>query len=99
MKKKGFFWHVHHDELVEYCYDYQERVDFIKDNKPADEVEARLALFKPVKGNLPVEFDKAWEAYYKAWEACKQEIVALHDKECPNCIWDGEKLDFAKWKA
>jgi len=127
MKKSGLFWHIHHDVLVEYCFDYPTRVDFIKNNKPTNEIEARIFYLKPVKGRLPVEFteaceaydkvceaySKASEAYSKAYEACgkayeahgkayeahKQEIIALHEKECPNCIWDGEKLDFAKWKA
>ena len=76
------FWHCHHDVLCEYVHDYQERVDCIKKEKPEDEVETRLKLFKKVKGKLPKEFveiakkrdetrekyHKAWEKYHKAWE-------------------------------
>ncbi len=76
MIKQGFFWHCHHDVLVEYCYDYDERVQFIKKNKPKNEQKLRLRLFKPVKGKLPKAvittgkaYAKAWEAYAKAWEA------------------------------
>ena len=81
---KGFYWHCHHDILLEWCYDYDERVKFIKESKPENEVESRLRLFKKVKGKLPVEvieaaeeaygkaskaYDKAWKAYSKAREA------------------------------
>ena len=38
--------HVHHNILFEYCYDYKERIDAIKHNKPAGEQEIRLRLFK-----------------------------------------------------
>ena len=58
--KSGFYWHVHHDKLIEYCYDYDERVDYIKKEKPRNEIETRLRLFKPVKHleRLPKEFVK-----------------------------------------
>ena len=76
------FWHCHHDNLAEWCYDYQERVDYIKKAKPKNEIETRLKLFKPVKGKLPKEFveagkkcdeagkkyDEAGKKYDKAWK-------------------------------
>jgi len=43
---KGLAMHVHHDVLFEYCYDYDERVQAIKDTKPKNEQPARLKLFK-----------------------------------------------------
>ena len=102
-KKKGMFWHVHHDVLVEYCHGYQERVDFINEFKLPNEVHTRLKLFQPVKGKLPDDVVKAREAcneareaYDEAREAHQVEITALHEKECPDCIWDGEELDFSK---
>ena len=122
MKTKGMFWHVHDDELVEYCYNYKERADYIKNKKPKNEIGIRLRLFSPVKGKLPVKFvkaleaynrageayEKAWEAYdraleaynrageacEKAREACKDKINTLHEKECPNCSWDGNEIGF-----
>ena len=156
-RKSGFYWHVHHDVLFEYCYNYDERVNFIKANKPKKEIPVRLNLMQPVKGKLPEEvvktrkacgkaqeaFDKAWEAYGKAseaydkaWEAYgkardayvkaseayykareaygkarevydkawdayekalennRDYLNKLHSKECPDCCWDGRKLDF-----
>ena len=46
-----------------------------------------------------VAYDKAREAYNKAEAAYDKAIadnlpaiMALHDKECPNCPWDGETI-------
>ena len=68
--RKGFYWHVHHDKLIEWCYDYQERVDYIKSEKPTNEIETRLRLFKPVKNikGLPKEYVEAWKKYDEAWK-------------------------------
>ena len=68
--KKGFAIHCHHDVLVEYCYDYDERVNFIKTQKPEREQETRLRLFKilPEEAlkDVPLECQ---EAYQKCQEA------------------------------
>ena len=83
---KGFYWHVHHDLLLEYCYAYNERVAFIKNNKPAHEIDERLRVMQPVKGKLPdaiikagqayaearQAYDKARQAYAEAWQACAE---------------------------
>jgi len=68
-RKHGFYWHVHHEELMEYCYDYDERVDYICHRKPAHEVEPRLRLMHPVRGKLPEALIKARAAYDKGWAA------------------------------
>src|SRR3990167_3482925 len=63
-------WHVHHDRLLEPLTEpIGNRIAYIKANKSKHEVETRLRLLKPVKGRLPWEVGKAWEAYGKAWEA------------------------------
>ena len=69
----GLYWHVHHDVLMEYCYSYDERANYIKSDKPEHEIELRLRLFKPVKATLGDQkllevYNKAQEAYNKAWE-------------------------------
>ena len=66
---KGLYWHCHHDVLLEYCYDYDERVAFIKKEKPKNERKTRLKLFKKVRGKLPDEISKAEAACGKAWAA------------------------------
>lgn len=100
MKNTGIFWHVHHDVLLEYCYSYKERVDFIKRCKPKSERKTRLRLFKPVK-NVPKWVEKANKA--TLWQDVssgkyKKIIEALHRKECPDCPWDGKTI-FPKEKA
>ena len=67
MNKKGLYWHVHHNILVEWCYDYKERVEAIKGYKPQNEIETRLRLLKPVKGRLPKDLVEAWQKYVEAW--------------------------------
>lgn len=66
MIKTGFFWHVHHDLVVEWCHDYDERSNYIRNSKPNHEKELRLKLFKPVEGTLPGEVIKASQAYAQA---------------------------------
>jgi len=81
MIKKGFYWHVHHDKLIEWCYDYKERADYIKEDKPKNEIKTRLRLFKKVKGKLPKEFveagkkcDEAWKKYDEAVNKCVEAV-------------------------
>ncbi len=49
----GLFWHVHHQDLVEFCYDVQERREYIKYNKDDEEIPLRLKLLKPVRNLSP----------------------------------------------
>ncbi|MBU0778290.1 hypothetical protein KKF82_08545, partial [Patescibacteria group bacterium] len=68
--RSGLAFHVHHDRLMEYCYDYDERVGYIKTGKPAEEQELRLRLFKLIPlDRIPGKDSKIWEAYNKAGEA------------------------------
>jgi len=67
--QKGFFWHVHHRVLLEWCYDYDGRASFIRSDKLESEQETRLRLFKPVRGKLPQEVVEAQQAYVKAEQA------------------------------
>ena len=63
------YWHIHHDQLLEFSDNIEERIEYIKNNKPKDEVEIRLRLLKEVIGELPDELYKAREAYDKAQDA------------------------------
>lgn len=89
-KQKGFYWHVHHDTLCEWCYNYQERVDYIKKNKPKHEVKTRLRLFNPVKNVklIPKEFaeaeikrDEALDKFAEA-EIKYPEAVKKYEEAC-----------------
>jgi hypothetical protein len=98
MKYYKFYWHIHHDILVELLTEpLENRVKYIKENKPKNEVGLRLKLLKPVKGKLPNEVikttkacDKAWKAYNKAWKACVKTGKA--------CVKTTKACDKA-WKA
>ena len=65
-QQTGLFLHVHHDILLEWCHNYDERVAFIRNEKPKEEQETRLRLFKPFKGKLPQEVVKAVQELNKA---------------------------------
>ena len=94
----GFAFHVHHDTLIEWCTDYQERVDYIKRDKPANEQELRLRLFKIIpEDRLPVELVVAGKAYDEARKAC---IVAWKAYEVAEKAYNeaGKAYDVA-WKA
>jgi len=100
----GFCWHVHHEKLCDWCYDYKGRKRYIETKKP--ESERELRLFRPIRSALPKSLLKAWADwskvrddynkasadYYKAWADCWPEIEALHAAECPNCPWDGTTI-------
>jgi len=97
--KTKFYWHIHHDVLLEPLTEpLKNRIKFIKENKPKDEIELRLKLLKPVRGKLPDEiikagraYDKAGKIYDKTLKKYSKEINELHEKECPNCPWDSKQ--------
>lgn len=118
--KRGFCWHVYHNELISYCYNYDERVRWIKHYKPDIEIATRIRLFQPVKGKLSKtllllgkKYHKARASYQKLSSARngtilnnivkaldasvkknKKSIKKLHEKECPDCPWDGRNIIF-----
>ena len=68
-----YLWHIHHETLLEFTTEpIENRITYIKSDKPAYEIETRLRLLKPVKGKLPTAVVEAGEAYGKAWEACRE---------------------------
>ena len=76
--KLGFAFHVHHNILMEYCFDYDGRVRAIKENKPKEEQELRLRLFRLIPmGRLPLAIRKADAEYRKAHAECQKA-----DAEC-----------------
>ncbi|MBI2676519.1 MAG: hypothetical protein HYX21_00995 [Candidatus Yanofskybacteria bacterium] len=64
--KKGLAMHVHHEKLVEWCFNYDERAEFIRTEKPPEERETRLRLFKLFKGELPPELVEAGRVFEEA---------------------------------
>jgi len=97
MTDSPLYWHIHHDILAEPLTEpIENRIRFIKNNKPYHEVETRLRLMKPVRGKLP-ELDKAGAEFVKAsaeWDKARADpaVLSLHAKECPNCPWNGRTI-------
>mgnify|MGYP001569448809 CR=1 FL=1 len=87
--------HLLHDKVHwEWCYDYQERVDYIKAHKPADEQAARLKYFQLLPARyLPKRLQEAayavrQEAAYAVWQkadAAWQEADAVRRKA--DAVW------------
>ena len=80
----GMYFHCHHDVLCEWVYDYQKRVDYIKREKPKEEIKTRLRLFKKVKGKLPEEFVEAEKKCVEAWkkyDKAKKKFIEA-EKKC-----------------
>jgi len=65
-----YYFHIHHEILAEPLTEpLKNRIKYIKEDKPKDEIELRLKLIKPVKGKLPSEFIEASQAWAKADQA------------------------------
>jgi len=67
---RGIAFHIHHDLLVEWCSDYNKRVEEIKETKAPEEQALRLQLFKLIPANrLTSKLITACKAYNKAQKA------------------------------
>ena len=78
--KTRAYWHIHHDVLVEYTTaPIEERIWYIQEHKPPEEVAVRLRLLKPVVGELPESFAaaaKSLDAAEKAYAAAAKSLAA-----------------------
>ena len=75
----GWAWHVHHDTLAERLTEpIENRRTYIMQSKPAQEIETRLRLLKPMVGTFTT----------------RQELEALHAVECApaDCPWNGQTM-------
>ena len=78
-----FYWHIHHERLLEPLTEpIENRIAYIKARKPAEEQETRLRLMRPVRGKLPatltkaaVAFGEARVTYDKAWVAFSRDFI------------------------
>lgn len=68
----GFYWHVHHEVLLEWCYNYEERADYIRRRKAPDEVGVRLRLFRPVQSPLCSALVATGEDVHRKWCVCEK---------------------------
>ncbi len=73
----GWAWHVHHELLAEHLTEpIENRIKYIKSDKPEAEQDTRLRLLKKMKGTF----------------STYEELIALHAKECPDCPWNGTTI-------
>ena len=71
----NFFWHIHHEELVEQLTEpLRARINYIKKEKAKEEdkkhIDLRLKLLKPVLGDIPTT-DAGWKKLHKIECGCK----------------------------
>ena len=109
-RNTGLAIHIHHNFLVDHCYDYAKRVRVIKTEKPEEEQAIRLRLFRlltpaAIKDLPPPLIDAyaAWNRAYavrnKADTAWKPKArAAWHAKWCGCKEWNGEEIVFGKGK-
>ncbi len=95
MKKiiSGFALHVHHNILMEWCYDYKERVRAIKQDKPFDEQKTRLRLFKMLS-------PKALEEFPRGLNKVRAELSKARAKrDKTRAKWDKTRSESYKTRA
>jgi hypothetical protein len=86
-------WLCHHEVLCEPLSELPEnRISYILSSKSRNEQARRLREFRPVRGKLPAELDKAGAEWDKASAECMPQLMALHAEECPDSVWDGQSL-------
>ena len=107
-RTSGLAFHCRHDQLYEFVYDYDERVRFIKANKPQKEQALRLRLLRMiplelVPGKDTEEYQvltKAGEVYDRAWKAfSKVREVREATNKAREAIKKVEKAYDKKWEA
>src|SRR3990167_7995207 len=97
-KDAGLSIHCHHDLLIEYCTSYDERVDYIKKNKPIHEREIRLRVFKLLSDEAIAALPKGLVRANADWEkadADRQKAYADWQKAAA----DWQKADADRQKA
>ena len=80
-----YYWHIHHEQLVEATYEpIENRIFYIKSDKPKHEIETRLRLLRKVEDQTVLR---------KAMNSNDHEAVdELHKKECKDCSWNGHTI-------
>lgn len=95
----GLAIHCHHDILAEYCYDYDVRVEEIK-NKPKHEVKTRLRLFRILPDKAKKDFPERYLKAYAEWNKANVEWDKVNAEwEKANAEWPQESRDafHKKW--
>ena len=101
--KYKFYWHIHHTILFEALTEpIENRIKYIKENKPKNEIKLRLKLLKPVKGKLPKEVVEAYKARdeaYKAWDEAHKAWDEAYNKAWDEAYKAWDEADKARVEA
>ena len=76
--KITYYWHIHHDTLCEGTTHIEERITYIKNNKPSSEIPLRLKLMQKVKN--PSKLPKEWREAYQKWEEADKKWGEAYQK-------------------
>jgi len=105
--KSGLSIHCHHNILVEHCYNYDERVEAIKRDKPRNEQEIRLRLFKLLPKEAIEELPTAWRKADAEWDkACAERDKTCTERDKAYAEWckadaewckEGQEIWHKKW--
>src|SRR3990167_237408 len=94
-KDAGLSIHCHHDLLIEYCTSYDERVDYIKKNKPIHEREIRLRVFKLLSDEAIAALPKGLVRANADWEkADADRQKAYADRQKADADWQKADADW-----
>ena len=93
----GHFGLLHHDQLFEHSENAMERVQYVKKEKPAHEIEIRLhnmiyldpTACPAVAKCAPLDVD-----YLAKLAPLDAEILTYIRTHIPDCTWDGTQLVF-----
>lgn len=89
--KKPFYWHIHHEILVETLdFPVNLRIQHIND-KPWYERPRRLRLFKPVKSRAAQQYMRRSYSLNTIYRADKF-VEEWHRQECHQCPWNGKTI-------
>ena len=65
--RPGFFRFLHHDRPIEWSKDVMERIEYIRTQKPPEEIPGRLAVIRRVPDEaISPGLWEAWRAYGEA---------------------------------
>lgn len=81
--KAGLYWFLHHNTVLEWTHDIDERWDYVCQNKPLAELPERQRWMRPVEGALPDALLTAWENYDtagKKFAAAREKYIAAREK-------------------
>jgi hypothetical protein len=86
----GYGAFIHHGVLFEKSHSFKERVDYIKREKPKNEVATRLhnLLY------LPFMTDALYADYKAKLATLDADILAFIRQHIPDCAWNGQELVF-----